>query len=133
MASKLFRLEQMIFTIIAKEWLFNSVFYGTFEDTDYKKNIKNLIYKINKKKVSPDKLKKLRKCCLYVTRVRRCDGSFANSKPCVWCSKLIKCIKFKKIIYTTDNKQWISEKPSSIKTTHVSVGVRALERGEYDL
>lgn len=91
-----------------------------FITLNYKKNIQRLIYIINK---NNDIIKKLKGSCLYVLRVDK-NGELSNSKPCVWCTELIKNIHFKKIIYTTGiNIPWNIERPSKLITSHVSIGV----------
>lgn len=37
---------------------------------------------------------------VYVARVRMCDGSFANARPCAACRKVLRSKKVKKVYYT---------------------------------
>ena len=106
------------------------MFYESFAEQNYKNNIQRLVYNIEKNKKI---VKQFKGCCLYVARIKRMDGSFANSKPCKWCIKLLQQICFKKIFYTTGNvsSPWNCNKPRNITSTHESVGVRAQYRGEY--
>lgn len=102
------------------------MFYSSSGENNYKLNVQRILYNIKK----TDK-KIFKGCCIYVIRRRRGDGSLANSKPCLWCAKLIKAFKFRKVIYSSGTGTWIKENPNKLKTTHVSVGVIAREEGKY--
>jgi hypothetical protein len=50
------------------------------------------------------------------------DGKLRNSKPCNHCLETMIKHNIKKIMYSTDSGDIITEKPSCIKPTHISSG-----------
>ena len=108
-----------------------SAFYETFYDQNYKKNIQQILSKINKNK---NIVKKFKGCHLYVLRIKRENNQLSNSKPCLWCSKLINAIPLKKVTFSTGNVShpWEYVKPKHLTSNHVSIGVKSRENGEFN-
>ena len=53
------------------------------------------------------------------------DGSLRNSRPCTHCLNTMVKYNIKKIIYSTEHGEIVTEKPMCMKQTHVSSGWNA--------
>lgn len=54
----------------------------------------------------------------------RLQSSFKDSAPCIDCIKIIRSLKIKKIVYSTDNEGFTSVKPDDYTTDHETLGMR---------
>jgi hypothetical protein len=50
------------------------------------------------------------------------DGTLKNSRPCNHCLDIMQKYRIKKIIYSTDDNEFITEKPEEMKRLHISSG-----------
>jgi deoxycytidylate deaminase len=62
---------------------------------------------------------------LYVVRVSKVDDSFMNSRPCEHCIDLMNKVGIRRVIYSTDNNDFIAEDVDKMdKTVHTSFGYK---------
>ena len=67
----------------------------------------------------------MKKYTLYVGRLSKKTGNFAESKPCNHCLKMIKKYGIKKIVYSTD-QGLVKQKTSQLQSQHESIAFRQL-------
>ena len=67
-------------------------------------------------------LKKIRKklSAISIIVIRYAGGSLKNSKPCCMCVKFMTLLNIKRIYYTNDTGDLVSERVNHVHTTHVS-------------
>jgi len=58
------------------------------------------------------------------------DGNFKNSRPCNHCLDIMVKYRIKKILYSTDDGNILSEKPEHMERLHVSSGWGAFTNPE---
>lgn len=68
-----------------------------------------------------------KKTTVYVVRCNN-SGALTESAPCVNCLSMMKFLDIKRVVYSTDNNEFISCKPCEIEITHVSAGTKFLEK-----
>jgi len=68
-------------------------------------------------------------CIIAVIRFGK-DGNLRNSRPCNHCLTTMIKHGIKKIMYSTDDGNIISEKPQSMEKNHISSGWNAFEHPE---
>ena len=56
------------------------------------------------------------------------DGTLKNSRPCNHCLEIMKFYRIKKISYSTDTGDVMSEKPENMEQMHVSSGWNAFKK-----
>lgn len=61
-----------------------------------------------------------------VVRINK-EGCLKNSRPCNQCLDTMKKYRIKKIIYSTENGELISEKPENMDQLHISSGWNAFK------
>ena len=64
--------------------------------------------------------KKASKLTIVIIRDNGHHSHFQSSQPCVQCQEMLKRLKFKKIIYTTDNGGIEIKRPHQLNSTHCS-------------
>ena len=100
----------------------NCIFYSTHAEM-------SVIYKILKScKLQP--FKDFVDLSDYSIVVIRCgkDGSLKNSRPCNHCLEIMVKYRIKKISYSTDSGDVMSEKPENMEQIHVSSGWNAFKK-----
>lgn len=68
-----------------------------------------------------------RKTTVYVVRCNN-KGILTESAPCVNCLNMMKFLDIKRIVYSTENNEFVSCKPCDIKITHISAGSKHIEK-----
>jgi len=63
----------------------------------------------------------LSKHVIIVVRIGR-DGLIKNSRPCNHCLDIMEKYRIKKIVYSTDNGSFNTEKPTDMEKIHISSG-----------
>jgi len=58
---------------------------------------------------------------IVVVRIGK-DGNLKNSRPCNHCLEMMINYKIKKVMYSTDSGEIVSEKPSEMDLLHISSG-----------
>ena len=85
----------------------------------------DVLYKILKhQKIKVNETADLSDYIIIVIRFGK-DGSLKNSRPCNHCLETMKFYRIKKIVYSDDNGDIITEKPESMEQCHVSSGWNA--------
>jgi hypothetical protein len=57
----------------------------------------------------------------------RQQSTFKDSAPCIDCMKIIRSLKIKKIVYSTDDAGFTSVKPDNYTIQHETLGRRLLD------
>ena len=85
----------------------------------------DVLYKILKhQKIKVKDSADLSNCVIIVVRFGK-DGSLKNSRPCNHCLETMKFYRIKKVVYSDDNGNIVTEKPESMEQCHVSSGWNA--------
>ena len=67
-----------------------------------------------------------KKIKIYVVRTDR-QNNIRDSAPCVDCTKVLKALNIKKIIYSNNDGEFVSVNPDDYNTTHITLGRKLLE------
>jgi len=67
-----------------------------------------------------------KKIKIYIVRTDR-NNNLRDSAPCIDCTKILKALKIKKIIYSNNDGCFVSINPEDYTTEHVTLGRRLLE------
>ena len=67
-----------------------------------------------------------KKIKIYVVRTDK-QNNIRDSAPCVDCTKILKALNIKKIIYSNNQGNFISINPEDYTTQHVTLGRRLVE------